>query len=261
MADIRIERAGKDLLLRADGMARGERVEPQAAMARILELLNWFASCGQARMAKAVAAGIVPALHADAAPDPQAPLDEILRAAPLLFAPFGAVTSQILAELTGSALRLTPWRAVLPEGHARSELWLTDPSHPLLRVSACIGAPGCASSSVETRALARDLAAIVPEGRHLHVSGCGKGCAHPAPAHVTLTGREGRFDLVLNGPAGEARSVRTDRNRHSRYDERPSWLIAMKLMARPSTAHLSPPSAPRRTWPAFRRRRRLSQSA
>lgn len=201
-ADIRIERAGKDLLLRADGMAQGERVEPQAAMARILELLNWFASCGQARMAKAVAAGIVPALHADAAPDPQAPLDKILRAAPLLFAPFGAVTSQILAELTGSALRLTPWRAVLPEGHARSELWLTDPSHPLLRVSACIGAPGCASSSIETRALARDLAAIVPEGRHLHVSGCGKGCAHPAPAHVTLTGREGRFDLVLNGPAG-----------------------------------------------------------
>ena len=207
-ADIRIERAGGDLLLRADGMARGERVGPQTVMARILELLDWFASCGQARMAQAVAAGIVPPLHADAAPDPQASLGEILHSAPFLFAPFGAVTSQALSELSGSALRLTPWRAVLPEGHARSELWLTDPGDPLLRVSACTGAPGCASSSVETRALARELAAIVPAGRHLHVSGCAKGCAHPAPASVTLTGREGHFDLILNGPAGDEPALR-----------------------------------------------------
>lgn len=201
-ADIRIERTGDDLLLRADGMARGERVRPQTVMTRILELLTWFASCGQARMAQAVAAGLVPPLHADAAPDPQVSLDEILRSAPFLFAPFGAVTSRALSELSGSALRLTPWRAVLPEGDARSELWLTDPGDPLLRVSACIGAPGCASSSVETRTLARELAANVPAGQHVHVSGCGKGCAHPLPAHVTLAGREGRFDLVLNGPAG-----------------------------------------------------------
>ena len=201
-ADIRIERAENDLLLRADGMAQGERVEPQTVMARVLELLNWFASCGQARMAKALAAGIVPPLHADAAPDPQAPQEKVLRAAPLLFAPFGAVTSKALSELAGSAVRLTPWRAVLPEGHARGKLWLTDPADPLLRVSACIGAPGCASGSVETRALARELAALVPAGRHLHVSGCEKGCAHPLPAHVTLTGLGGRFDLVLNGPAG-----------------------------------------------------------
>ena len=200
-ADIRIERAGGDLLLRADGMALGERVGPGTVFARIIELLEWFSATGQARMAQAVAAGIVPPIHADSAPDPQASLGKILHSAPFLFAPFGAVTSQALSELSGSALRLTPWRAVLPEGHARGELWLTDPGDPLLRVSACTGAPGCASSSVETRALARELAAIVPAGRHLHVSGCGKGCAHPAPAHVTLTGREGRFDLVLSGPA------------------------------------------------------------
>jgi precorrin-3B synthase len=201
-ADIRIERAGGDLLLRADRMARGERVGSQTVRARIVELLDWFASCGQTRMAQALAAGIVPPLHADAAPDRQAPLGEILRSGPFLFAPFGAVTSQALSELSGSALRLTPWRAVLPEGPARSKLWLTDPSDPLLRVSACTGSPGCASASVATRELARELARHVPAGRHLHVSGCAKGCARPAPASVTLTGRDGCFDLIPDGPAG-----------------------------------------------------------
>jgi precorrin-3B synthase len=38
----------------------------------------------------------------------------------------------------------------------------------------------------------------------LHVSGCGKGCAHPKSAAVTLVGREGRYDLVRGGAAGDA---------------------------------------------------------
>lgn len=201
-ADVRIERAGGDLLLRADGMALGERVEPEAVIRRVLDLLGWFAATGHRRMAQAIAAGIDPPLRADAAPDAQAPLGEILRSGPFLFAPFGAVTSGALSELAGLALRLTPWRAVLPEGDARGASWLTDPDDPLLRVSACTGAPGCASASVATRELARELAPHVPAGRHLHVSGCAKGCAHPAPASVTLTGRDGCFDLIPGGPAG-----------------------------------------------------------
>ena len=35
---------------------------------------------------------------------------------------------------------------------------ITDPDDPLLRVTACTGAPGCPQASVETRALARRLA-------------------------------------------------------------------------------------------------------
>jgi precorrin-3B synthase len=58
----------------------------------------------------------------------------------------------------------------------------------------------CPQATVETRDLARRLAAHV-EGR-LHVSGCAKGCAHPRAADVTLTGRNGLFDLGLNAPAG-----------------------------------------------------------
>lgn len=200
-ADIRIERAGPDLLLRADGMAQGERVGAGDLVPRLLALLRWFAATGQSRMAQAIAAGETPPLAAEAAPDPQAPLPDLLHAAPFLFAPFGATTAAALAELGGHALRLTPWRAVLPEGDARGASWLTDPDDPLLRVSACTGAPGCAAASVETRALARRLAPLVPAGRHLHVSGCPKGCAHPGAATVTLTGRTRRFDLICNGPA------------------------------------------------------------
>ena len=207
-ADIRIERAGGDLLLRAYGMARGERVSRGTVTPRVLDVLEWFAGTGHRRMAQAVAAGIQPPLHADAAPDRQAPLEAILRSAPFLFAPFGAATSAALSELAGHALRLTPWRAVLPERDVQGDLWLTDPDDPLLRVSACTGAPGCASASVVTRELARELARHVPMGRHLHVSGCAKGCAHPAPASVTLTGRDGFFDLIPDGPAGGEPALR-----------------------------------------------------
>ena len=35
----------------------------------------------------------------------------------------------------------------------------------------------------------------------VHVSGCEKGCAHPAAAPVTLVARNGSYDLVLNGTA------------------------------------------------------------
>jgi precorrin-3B synthase len=78
---------------------------------------------------------------------------------------------------------------------------LTDPDDPLLRVTACTGAPGCPQASVETRALARHLAASLPTGKTLHVSGCAKGCAHPAPADLTLVGCCGAFDLVHAGRA------------------------------------------------------------
>lgn len=201
-ADIRIERAGDDLLLRADGMSLGERVGPDRVVSRIADVLAWFAASGHGRMAQAIAAELKPPLTEDAAPDRQLPRRDLLRTAPFLFAPFGAATSAALRDLAAHALRLTPWRAVLPEDDARSGSWLTDPDDPLLRVSACTGAPGCASASVESRALARQLAPYVPAGQHLHVSGCAKGCAHPAAAPVTLTGRDGRFDLIRNGPAG-----------------------------------------------------------
>ena len=78
--------------------------------------------------------------------------------------------------------------------------FITDPSSPILRTDACVGAPACPQATVETRSLAHRLAPHIT-GR-LHVSGCAKGCARAAPADVTLTGRDGRYDLAFDARPG-----------------------------------------------------------
>ncbi len=71
---------------------------------------------------------------------------------------------------------------ILIAGHVAHPDLITDPADPRLRVTACTGAPGCPQALQPTRDLARTLAPQVPQGQHLHVSGCAKGCAHPKPA-------------------------------------------------------------------------------
>ena len=82
-------------------------------------------------------------------------------------------------------------------GDAAKRRFITAPGDPLLAVDACPGAPFCPQASVETRALARQLAPHVTGS--LHVSGCAKGCARRHPADTTLTGRDGVYDLVEGG--------------------------------------------------------------
>ena len=207
-ADIRIERGRQGLILRADGMASGEPVSPAEAPERAVALARWFAahSGGHTRMARLIASGTLPPLSAAEHPlqgPPLPPGDTPFGACFAL--PFGQMTAATLRALRVAPLRLTPWRSVVVEdthGLPCPPGLIADPADPLLRVAACTGAPGCASASVETRALARRLAPLVPPGCTLHVSGCAKGCAHPGPAEATLTGRDGRFDLILNGSAG-----------------------------------------------------------
>ena len=71
-------------------------------------------------------------------------------------------------------------------------------------VAACAGAPACPQAGGPTRPLARALAAGVPRGAMLHVSGCAKGCAHPGPAAVTLVAVPGGFALTRDGAARDA---------------------------------------------------------
>ena len=62
--------------------------------------------------------------------------------------------------------------------------------------TACTGAPACPQGQGDTRTLARQLAPLLPKGRALHLSGCAKGCAHPAPADLTLTATGQGYDLI-----------------------------------------------------------------
>jgi len=72
------------------------------------------------------------------------------------------------------------------------------------RVAACPGAPACASGLIAARALAAEIAnASAPseDGIAVHVSGCAKGCAHPAAAPLTIVGTEQGCGLIHGGPA------------------------------------------------------------
>ncbi|MDX2289136.1 MAG: precorrin-3B synthase [Hyphomicrobiaceae bacterium] len=218
-ADIRIERAiDGSLLIRPDGGAAGRQVTAETAVSRALDLADWFLATGgmhdgRGRMARHIAAGAVlpeptawsvppaPTL-AHAGPGPHA--EGVLVAA--AFGQFEASALSALADL-GADLRLTPWRMLLVVGQADLPAipgLVTDPNHPILAVTACPGAPACPQALGPTRPLARALAAHVPAGRHLHVSGCAKGCAHPAAASLTLVATPDGYDLVRDGRAGDA---------------------------------------------------------
>lgn len=84
------------------------------------------------------------------------------------------------------------------------------PDDARLRAETCSGRGGCVRGTTDTLADTQALVAAAPTllsagaGCMLHVSGCAKGCAHSGSAPVTLTGRDGRYDLALHAPpAGE----------------------------------------------------------
>lgn len=217
--DIRIEASGGALMVRADGQAGGRGAADVAeAVDLALRLARWFLASGgvgadgRGRMSRHLAAGAVlpPALAGEAPPNPDAPLPGpgAMGAGLNVAAAFGQFRAEDMARLadTGaSTLRITPHRMVhLPDPRDTAPITgardlITTPGDPLLGVVACTGAPGCPQASVATRELARALAPLMPRGALLHVSGCAKGCAHPARAELTLVGRAGAFDLVTKG--------------------------------------------------------------
>jgi precorrin-3B synthase len=127
----------------------------------------------------------------------------------LIGVPFGQADAAALirlADLLGDAiLRTTALRAFHLPGHHdpapyAAAGFITEPDDPRRSISACPGAPFCASASVSARA---DAARLAQRGlRGIHVSGCAKGCAHPRAA-PTLVGRDGLYDLVRHGRADD----------------------------------------------------------
>ncbi|MBX9931988.1 MAG: hypothetical protein K2Y56_10695 [Methylobacterium sp.] len=81
--------------------------------------------------------------------------------------------------------------------------FITTAHDPRTAVAACPGAPACASGSTATLADAARLADVfrpfAERGLRAHVSGCAKGCAHPAAADLTLVGVAGLYGIVVEG--------------------------------------------------------------
>lgn len=213
--DIRIEASAEGLIVRADGCETGRAVaDMDEALDTALALTRWFIASGgigadgRGRMARHVAAHPLPAdlagavapVHAPSAPHPGALQEGLCIAA--AFGQFSADSLRALAGVldAGQPIRVTPFRMLFVPGLAQAPAHpdlITDPADPLLRVTACPGAPFCPQATIATRPLARRLAAVTPVP--LHVSGCAKGCALPGPAPLTLTGRMGKCDLVRDG--------------------------------------------------------------
>ncbi len=214
-ADIRIERdAVGRLLVRPDGAPTGLSADASAAADLALRMARWFVASGgvvegRGRMARHLAAGarMDPALSGPARPaEATVPTVGPRAEGVLVGAAFGQLEAQVLAALAGLGreIRVTPWRMLLVVGPqdvpAVAGLTLL-PGDPLLAVSACSGAPACPQALAPTRDFARHLAALVPAGQHLHVSGCAKGCARQEASDVTLCATSSGFDLILKGTA------------------------------------------------------------
>ncbi|MDG3578795.1 precorrin-3B synthase [Rhizobium sp. YJ-22] len=100
---------------------------------------------------------------------------------------------------------IAPAQLAAARDAAAARGFVVDPQEPANHIALCAGARGCASAFFDTHALARTLIAAAPAlldgSLTLHVSGCPKGCAHPAPTPLTLTAAPTGYALVVNGSA------------------------------------------------------------
>lgn len=124
--------------------------------------------------------------------------------------PLSLLTPEQIAAIDRSAhggpVVVTPWRGIVVPGAAAalpalSEVGLvTDDSSAWSRLTACVGAPGCAKSRISTRQVATDLAQVLSAGSSLpvHISGCERRCGAPTRSYA---------DLVAPGSHAEALSL------------------------------------------------------
>jgi precorrin-3B synthase len=139
---------------------------------------------------------------------------------------FGHADAMALQRLTEAAevagargIRAAPGRALLIVGltqQAASSFataakmlgFIVRADDPRRHVVACAGAPICASANIAARILAPQIAAAAAphlDGAFkIHVSGCAKGCAHPAPAALTIVGTSSGCALIAKSTARDA---------------------------------------------------------
>lgn len=228
-ADARLRILGPDrvawALARPDGPIWFGPVPAEKALDRVVAALENLARSGARRMRDVADRAI--------AETPTPPLPLLPAAAPglhalgpdgfalALDAAFGRCTADGLDRLAARAdaigvpvLLVSPSRGFVLVGRDAAALRevqadLTGPGFigevddPRSAVAACPGAPACASGTTPTLAdadrLAEALRPFTRGGLLAHLSGCAKGCAHPAEAPLTLVGRDGLYDVVLHG--------------------------------------------------------------
>lgn len=138
----------------------------------------------------------------------------------LAFGHADATSLESLAEaaaLSGAAgMRAAPSRTLLVIGLPQNQLTsfaagaeqlgsIVRADDPRRYVVACAGAPLCASGHIAARtiapAVAKEAAQFLRGAFLIHISGCAKGCAHPAAAALTVVGTQEGCGLIANGVA------------------------------------------------------------
>jgi precorrin-3B synthase len=101
---------------------------------------------------------------------------------------------------------ITPSRGLVLPGAARhlTELaaagLIDDPASPWSALSACVGAPSCQHSLINTRAYANAQAQSGSPLPRTHISGCERRCGAPAEPHQDLVAPTGTELLAALGP-------------------------------------------------------------
>ncbi|ENN85088.1 Precorrin-3B synthase [Rhizobium freirei PRF 81] len=142
---------------------------------------------------------------------------------------FGQIHAKDLArflavaeENSVSEIRTGPQHSMLLLGLAADELervrtvaascgFQTRDGDPANHIVPCSGAGACASAHYATKQAALDCVAVAPElldgSFELHLSGCSKGCAHPAPTALAIVGIPTGHAIVLDGSASAEPAV------------------------------------------------------
>ncbi len=210
-ADIRFELdAQGGVILIADGMRSGKAVAADTAVTQAMSLARWFVenANGTTRMKNLIEEGIAPeGATVSRQIGTYAPQPGVSPSGVMVGLAFGQMRVETLSTLAKyGALRLTPWRLILVEN--ATELpgidgVITDPTNPLLRITACTGAPDCPQALGQTRSLAEILVPYLDDQQRLHISGCTKGCANPRSAPLTITAQTDGYALIRDGKASD----------------------------------------------------------
>ena len=199
--DLTYRALGPDSGVLVVGAGRGRAVALVDAVAALLALARDFeaarAASGVWRVGELPGwvdglAGFAPVV----APEPPEPPLGVVGAHAVGAVPLGFLTPAQLAAVTevagDGAVVVTPWRSLVVADGAPRLAALTaaglvaDPTSPWTALSACVGAPWCASGRVDTQQLVRSVAGAERSWPRTHVSGCERRCGAPSGPHHDL---------------------------------------------------------------------------
>jgi precorrin-3B synthase len=175
----------------------GRPVNADQAVSQLIMLARAFlARRGAAWHVRDLPAPLVDGLVAlPAAGTPAVPLGVVGDHA-CVTAPLGMISPdqvEVITRVVGDGpLVITPWRGlVLPDRagdlrELRAVGLIADAESAWSMISACVGAPWCANSRVDTRALATAIAGWATELPRTHLSGCERRCGSPTGDHLDL---------------------------------------------------------------------------